>query len=98
MIAITTRSSTSVKARFMRRILKLFACCVGTAGIVVLVGCEAKSPEIKADSKLSDSTSAGSKPETPAVATHGAAQRKGQSRWKNRRQNAASKTNQPATK
>jgi hypothetical protein len=94
MIAITTSSSTKVKARFMRRILRLFVCCVGIAGIIVPAGCGTKSPEIKP----ADSKSADSKADTPAVAAHGSQIKKGQSRWKNRRLNAASKTNQPVTK
>ena len=86
MIAITTRSSTNVKARFMRRILRLIVCCVGTAGIIVPAGCGSKSPEIKpADSKSVDSKPAESKPGTSALAAHGAEIRKGQSRWKNTR-------------
>src|SRR3954468_21100363 len=99
MIAITTRSSTNVKARFMRRILSLIVCCVGTAGLIVPVGCGTKSPEIKpAESKLVDDKPVDSKPGTPAVAAHGAEIRKGQSRWKKRPPNSASKTGQPATR
>src|SRR4051812_5373655 len=99
MIAITTRSSTNVKARFMRRILSLIVCCVGVAGLVVPVGCGTKSPEIKpAEDKLVDSKPTDSKPGAATVAAHGAEARKGQSRWKKKRPpSSASKTGQAAT-
>src|SRR3954447_18745860 len=99
MMAMTTRSSTNVKARFMRPILSLIVCCVATAGLIVPVGCGTKSPEIKpAESKLVEDKPVDSKRDTPAVAARGVEIRKGQSRWKKHPPNSASKTGQPATK